>query len=371
MNKTAIGLIVIAVCIAIACFSLQAAVRTQGGVAPTSQVGTQSAAAAITAPVTYFGILPCVACPGRRFTLSLRPDGLFLLRQVYLSNEKGGDKTMVEQGRWKTSSDGGRISLWGGIELQRQFAIRNADTLRLLDDRGREIQSTLNYDLTRSKTFDPIEEPFRKRWMYVRDSDRGFAIDCIKGMRFPVAREGDMAALDDAYGKARPAENAPLVVEFEGHFASRPKTQGDGVEDVVVVDKFILAATGEGCTGSLPVGGLENSYWKLVRLNGAEIAPLPRAQEPNLRLESVLRRVTISGGCNSLRGGYTVSQGNLSFTQLAGTRKSCPEPVMQQESALLKVLAATTTFRLFNEALELYGQGKELARFEKQEEQKQ
>jgi len=44
---------------------------------------------------------------------------------------------------------------------------------------------------------------------------------------------------------------------------------------------------------------------------------------------------------------------------------------MQQESALLKVLAATTTFRLFNEALELYGQGKELARFEKQEEQKQ
>src|SRR5262245_17469454 len=202
MNKTAIGLIVIAVCIVTGCFSLRGAVQAQGGVA-------KSPAAVITPPVTYFGILPCVACPGRRFTLSLRPDGLFLLRQVYLSNEKGGDKTLVEQGRWKTSPDGSRIILWGGIELQRQFAIRDADTLRLLDDRGREIQSTLNYDLTRSKAFDPIEGPFRKRWMYVRESDRSFAIDCIKGLRFPVAHEGDMTALDKAYDKARPAENAP------------------------------------------------------------------------------------------------------------------------------------------------------------------
>ena len=156
-------------------------------------------AASIVPPVTYSGVLPCVACVGRQFTLSLRPDGLFLLRQVYLSKEKGKDKTLVEQGSWRSTTDGGRLSLWGGIELHRQFAIRDADTLRMLDDRGREIQSTLNYDLVRSKTFDPIEQPFRKRWMYVREADRGFAIDCIKGLRFPVAEERDMAALNTAY----------------------------------------------------------------------------------------------------------------------------------------------------------------------------
>ena len=118
--------------------------------------------------------------------------------------EKGKDKTLIEQGTWRSASDGSRIRLWGGIQLMRQFAIRNADTLRLLDERGREIQSTLNHDLVRSNAFDPIEQPFRKRWMYVRDADRGFAIDCIKGLRFPVAEERDMAALNTAYEPPNP-----------------------------------------------------------------------------------------------------------------------------------------------------------------------
>jgi heat shock protein HslJ/uncharacterized lipoprotein NlpE involved in copper resistance len=358
------------VCITLGCLSFQAVDQAQNTPSNTSAIGKAAMAASIVPPVTYSGVLPCVACAGREFTLSLRPDGLFVLRQVYLSKEKGKDKTLVEQGSWRSTTDGGRLSMWGGIELHQQFAIRDADTLRMLDDRGREIQSTLNYDLVRSKTFDPIEQPFRKRWMYVREADRGFAIDCIKGLRFPVVQERDMAALNTAYGTAKPSEGAPLVVEFEGRFARRPKAQGPGDEDVVVVDKFLLVRSGEGCTGSLPVGGLENTYWKLVELDGRSIAIGPGQEEPHLRLESVLRKVTVSGGCNNLRGGYQVNQGNLHFTPMAGTKKACPEAVMDQEGALLKALEATTTFRLFNEALELYGQGKRLARFEKQEDRK-
>jgi heat shock protein HslJ/uncharacterized lipoprotein NlpE involved in copper resistance len=358
------------VCITLGCLAFQVADQAQDSVSKSSAVGKQSMGAAVVPPVTYSGILPCVACAGREFTLSLRPDGLYLLRQVYLSKEKGKNKTLVEQGSWRSTTDGGRLSLWGGIELHQQFAIRDAETLRMLDDRGREIQSTLNYDLVRSNTFDPIEQPFRKRWMYVREADQGLAIDCIKGLRFPVAQERDMAALNTAYGTAKPAEGAPLVVEFEGHFARRPKAQGPGDEEVVVVDKFLLARSGEGCAGSLPVGGLENTYWKLVELDGRSIAIGPGQEEPHLRLESVLRKVTVSGGCNNLRGGYQVNQGTLRFTPLAGTKKACPQTVMDQESALLRSLEATTTFRLFNEALELYGQDKRLARFEKQEDRK-
>jgi heat shock protein HslJ/uncharacterized lipoprotein NlpE involved in copper resistance len=367
--KTVDKISAVMVCITFGCLSFQALAQAQKSVSNGPVVGKASMGASIVPPVTYSGVLPCVACVGREFTLSLRPDGLFLLRQVYLSKEKGKEKTLVEQGSWSRSTDGSRIILWGGIEVERQFAIRD-DTLRMLDAQGREIQSTLNYDLVRSRTFDPIEQPFRKRWMYVRDSDRGFAIDCIKGLRFPVAQERDMAALNTAYGTAKPAESAPLVVEFEGHFARRPKPQDPAEEEVVVVNKFLQVSSGESCTGSLPVGGLENTYWKLVELNGRSIAIGPGQQEPHLRLESVLRRVTVSSGCNSLQGGYQVSQGNLRFTPMAGTKKACPEDVMDQEGALLKALEATTTFRLFTEALELYGQGKRLARFEKQENRK-
>jgi copper homeostasis protein (lipoprotein) len=368
MIKTVARLGIVAFCLTPSCLPLLA-VDPKQSTAATPTAGTVSAAVSIVPPVTYSGVLPCVACAGRRFTLSLRPDGLFLLRQVYLNKGKGENKTLIEQGTWELSEEGSRLSLWGGIELHRQFAVRNGNTLRMLDDRGRENQSTLNYDLARSETFDPIAEPFRKRWMYVRDSGGGFAIDCIKGLRFPVAREGDMAALDAAYETAHPPENAPQVVEFEGHFARRSKSQSSGEEeeDVVVVDKFLLTHSGEGCSGSLPVGGLENTYWKLVELSGAAVATVPGEQEPHLRLESVLRKVTVSGGCNSFRGGYQRSQGTLHFTQLAGTRKACPEPVMERESALMQALAATTTFRLFNQALELYGQGRRLARFERRE----
>jgi copper homeostasis protein (lipoprotein) len=360
----------ITACVTIGCLLLQTVTQVQSRVTSGSTVGEQSVGPTVAPPVTYSGVLPCASCEGRRFTLSLRPDDLFLLRQVYLSKEKGKDKTLVEQGTWRRSTDGGRIILLGGIELERQFTIRDADTLRMLDDRGREIQSTLNYDLVRSKTFDPIEEPFRKRWMYVRNVDRGFAIDCSKGLRFPVAQERDLAALEAAYGTAQPAENAPLVVEFEGHFAHRPKTQGAGEEDVVVVDKFLRARSGEGCTGSLTVGGLEDTYWKLVELNGEAVVTAPGQEEAHLRLETVLRKVTVSGGCSSIRGSYQVDQGNLRFKEIADTQKNCPETVMRQEGAFLKALEATTTFRLFTEALELYGQGKRLARFEKELEQR-
>ena len=344
--------------------------QAQSAATPGSKSGETTMFLRIVPPVTYSGVLPCVACDGRRFTLSLRSDKLFLLRQVYFNKEKGEEKTLVEQGSWNSSADGSRIILWGGIELQRQFAIRDADTLRMLDSRGREIQSTSNYDLVRSKTFDPIEEPFRKRWMYVRSAGRGFAIDCVKGMRFPVAQERDSVALDDAFGQAQPAENAPLVVEFDGHFSQRPKAQGSGEEELVVVDKFLQVRSGEGCTGSLPTGALENTYWKLVELNGEQVVPVPGSQEPHLRLESVLRRITVSGGCSSIQGSYQVDQGNLRFRGIANTQKTCPKPIMDQENALLKALGATTTFRLFAETLELYGEGRLLARFELRPEQK-
>jgi copper homeostasis protein (lipoprotein) len=306
MKRTVATMGVVVVWVTMGCDSFQAVDQAPSAVASSSPAGETPGATNVVSPVTYFGVLPCAACAGRRFTLSLRPDGFFLLRQVYLSKEKGKDKTLVEQGTWRRSTDGSRISLFGGIELERQFTVRDADTLRMLDDRGREIQSTSNYDLVRSNTFDPIEESFRKRWMYVRNVDRGFAIDCIKGMRFPVAQERDLAALEAAYGTAHPAEDAPLVVEFEGHFARRPKTQGAGEEDVVVVDKFLQARSGEGCTGSLTVGGLEDTYWKLVELDGEAVVTVPGQQEPHLRLETTLSRVTVSGGCSSIRGSYQV-----------------------------------------------------------------
>jgi hypothetical protein len=120
------------VCITLGCLAFQVTDQAQDSVSKSSTVGKQSMGTSVVPPVTYSGILPCVACAGREFTLSLRPDGLYLLRQVYLSKEKGKNKTLVEQGSWRSTTDGGRLSLWGGIEMHQQLVVRDADTLRCI-----------------------------------------------------------------------------------------------------------------------------------------------------------------------------------------------------------------------------------------------
>jgi heat shock protein HslJ len=109
---------------------------------------------------------------------------------------------------------------------------------------------------------------------------------------------------------------------------------------------------------------LENTYWKLIELNGKPVAtPSPR-QEPHLRLSPEGKTLQGSSGCNTMRGGYQLDGARLRFTQIATTRMACPDSYMSQESAFLKALEATDSFRISGDKMELHGGGKLLARFE-------
>jgi heat shock protein HslJ len=109
---------------------------------------------------------------------------------------------------------------------------------------------------------------------------------------------------------------------------------------------------------------LENTYWKLVELNGKPVVATPRRREPHLRLSPEGKTLQGSGGCNAMRGVYQLDGARLRFTQIATTRLACPDPYMGQEGAFLKVLEATDSFKLSGDKLELLGEGKLLARFE-------
>ena len=109
---------------------------------------------------------------------------------------------------------------------------------------------------------------------------------------------------------------------------------------------------------------LENTYWKLVELNGKPVVPASRRREPHLRLSPEAKTLQGSGGCNVMRGVYQLDGERLKFTQIATTRMACPDPYMSQENAFLKVLEATDSFKLSGDKLELFGGGNLLARFE-------
>ena len=68
---------------------------------------------------------------------------------------------------------------------------------------------------------------------------------------------------------------------------------------------------------------LEKTQWKLVWLPGTKIETATPRQLPYIQLDPESHRVSGSGGCNRLAGGYELSGGNLQFTQMAMTRMAC------------------------------------------------
>lgn len=80
---------------------------------------------------------------------------------------------------------------------------------------------------------------------------------------------------------------------------------------------------------------LENTYWKLVELNGG---PVEAGEGKELHM--ILKgedRVNGYSGCNQFMGSFTVTGDGLSFGPIAGTRRMC-EGHMDQEMAFLQAL---------------------------------
>jgi len=95
-----------------------------------------------------------------------------------------------------------------------------------------------------------------------------------------------------------------------------------------------------------PDVSLINTYWKLVELNDGSV----RAGEGK-DLHMILKgqdRVTGYSGCNQFMGSFTETGGGLSFGPIAGTRRMC-ESVMDQESAFLQALEATSRYEISGE----------------------
>lgn len=68
-------------------------------------------------------------------------------------------------------------------------------------------------------------------------------------------------------------------------------------------------------------------------------------------------RVSGSGGCNRYTGSYTFTDGELSFGPLAGTKKMCPEAVMDQEDRFHKALGAVDRVAVDGPFLLVYCEG--------------
>jgi uncharacterized lipoprotein YbaY/heat shock protein HslJ/uncharacterized lipoprotein NlpE involved in copper resistance len=315
-----------------------------------------------TLPATFAGDLPCADCQGIRHHLELFPDQAFFLRVTYLG--KGDDAGFDDIGSWTVASDRRTLVLHGGREAPLRFAIKDANTLRKLDLEGREIVSSLNYDLKRTQDQQPLEPRLLMRGMYKYFADAGRFTECLTRKNWPVAQEQDNAALESAYSKARRQPGEELLVNLEGRVAMRPKREGEGQQPTLVVERIIGVWPGETCGAQFSTEPLENTYWKLTRLGDSAVTVASQQREPHLILNPKSRRVGGSGGCNRLTGSYELNGDTLTFGQMAGTMMACLQG-MDTEKAFLQALGQVKKWKIAGQHLELFdAAGKLVARFE-------
>jgi heat shock protein HslJ/uncharacterized lipoprotein NlpE involved in copper resistance len=321
-----------------------------GSAAPRPQ-GAMRSGADLRLPASFRGDLPCADCPGIRYHLDLWPDQVFQLRREWV----GRDLVRAEVGRWRLDPAGRALMLQTGSETPLQFEIVAADKLRLLDIKGRPIESTLPYDLLSDGTLAPADLTLRLGGEMTYLADAARFTECLTGRDYPVAQEGDFVAMQRAYLRDAERPGSRLYVTLDGSITDRPHMGGRGAERTVLVRRFIGAWPGQRCERARADASLVNTYWRIHSILGRPVTTTTGRREPHLLLRQVDGRRTYAAtiGCNQLMGGYTVTGEGIVFSAAAATRMACPPPLDALEQSLAEMLVRAKRWQITGPTLEL------------------
>ena len=232
---------------------------------------------------------------------------------------------------------------------------------RWLNNVGEVIASNMPYKLVRTGEVLHISGLTRMSGMYRYMADAAIFEECRTRVLYPVVFEEAHIELERAYLKAQEEPGQPVMVAFDGRIELRPKMEGEGDRAFVVVGTFDKLFPDERCFDDEP--RLDGAFWSLIELNGYPIESLDRTDTPHIVFISEDTQVAGSGGCNRFTGNYEMSGDSLSFGPLASTTMACPRS-MDQETVFQQALGATTNFDLYGNVLELWSDGRFVARFE-------
>jgi heat shock protein HslJ len=99
---------------------------------------------------------------------------------------------------------------------------------------------------------------------------------------------------------------------------------------------------------------LEGTPWKLTALADSKGIAVPTRAGTEITALLQGGRVTGSAGCNNYSATYKATGAALTINApVATTRKACPQPTMQQETAYLAALAKTAAYKIDGDKLEL------------------
>ncbi len=211
----------------------------------------------------------------------------------------------------------------------------------------------------------PREARLELTGMFAYMADAATITLCADGRRLPVAMEADYKALEAAYLKARTQPGQELLVSLEGVIAARPSMEANQPPRLsLVVERFINVWPRESCGNPRVDSPLRGTYWKLVRLGETPVQVAEKQREPHLILANFEPRISGSGGCNRVMGGFELDGDKLRLRGMAGTMMACLAG-MEQEQRFLKSLEKVERYRISGSHLDMLDSaGAVMARFE-------
>jgi copper homeostasis protein (lipoprotein) len=314
-------------------------------------------------PASFEGELPGAGNP-IVWHVDLLPEGRFRMRATHVGRPE--PNRFDDIGRWMLERATGRIVLRGQRDALVYLApVDGGAALRKLDSAGKPFESVHNDRLARLPQFTPIEPRLPLTGMFSYMADAASVTLCADGQRFPVAMEGDYKALETAYLQSRTKPGQPLLASFDGVIAQRRSMEeSQPPRATVVVERFGNVWPRETCGNTLADSSLRGTYWKLVRLGDSAVSAGAKQREAHLILANDAPRVSGSGGCNRLTGGFEVEGDNLRFSRMAGTMMACADG-MEQEKRFIDALGQVARYRIRGSHLDLLdAQGVTRARLE-------
>ena len=325
---------------------------------------TGSEAGGIDLPASYEGELPGASGGSVLWHLDLLPLGRYQLRTTH--KDEPEPNRFDDIGRWRREPDTGRLVLRGGRETPVAFMpVDGGRALRKAATAGIPDASSQSDRLQRLPQAALIEPRLTLTGMFTYMADAATITLCADGGRLPVAMEADYKALEAAYLKERRQPGQALLVSLEGLIAPRPSMEAhQPARLTLVVERFINVWPRESCGKPLVDSPLRGTYWKLVRLSDTPVQVTEQQREPHLILAGDTPRISGSGGCNRLTGGFELDGDRLRLRGMAGTMMACPTG-MEQEQRFLQSIGTVERYRVRGSHLEMLdAAGTVVARFE-------
>lgn len=152
-----------------------------------------------------------------------------------------------------------------------------------------------------------------------------------------------LEGIKDAPSKYQVGENKLIQLNMKGK-----KIKGD------LADKYVL-------TKQQPQ--LTERYWKLIELNENPVESKISGREAHIILRNEGNIVNGNGGCNSLRGTYSLDGEKITLSQMIMTMMACPN--MEAEHEFTQALGKVVKYTLVGDNLILLdADAKPLAKFE-------